>query len=72
MSIDSREIVTLENLRVVTRARSLAYGITLMLIGILEILWYGSTDSKLHTQFSSATTRRPCGPWSRPYGGSFS
>ena len=49
MSIDSREIVTLENLRVVTRARSLAYGITLMLIGILEILWYGSTDSKLHT-----------------------
>ena len=49
MSTASREIVTLNNLRVVSRTRSLAYGITLMGMGLLEIVWYGSTDSKLHT-----------------------
>ncbi len=49
MSTDSREIVTLNNLRTISRTRSLAYGITLCAMGVLEILWYGSTESKLHT-----------------------
>ena len=49
MSTEAREVVTLETLRVVTRKRSLAYGITLMALGLVEILWYGGADSKLHT-----------------------
>ena len=49
MTTATREIVTLDNLRIISRTRSLAYGITLMAMGALEILWYGSTDSKLHT-----------------------
>jgi simple sugar transport system permease protein len=49
MSTVTREIVTRDNLRVISRTRSLAYGITLMSLGLLEILWYGSADSKLHT-----------------------
>ena len=49
MSTSSREIVTLSNLRVVSRTRSLAYGITLMALGVLEIAWYGSPNPKLHT-----------------------
>lgn len=49
MSTVSREVVTLENLRVISRTRSLAYGITLVVLGILEFVWYGSTASGLHT-----------------------
>jgi simple sugar transport system permease protein len=49
MTTMSREIITLNNLRVISRTRSLAYGITLMTLGVIEILWYGSADSKLHT-----------------------
>lgn len=49
MSTDSRSIVTLENLRSVSRTRSLAYGITLMVLGVLEFVWYGSAASGLHT-----------------------
>jgi general nucleoside transport system permease protein len=43
------EIVTLENLRRNTRKRSLGYGITLILIGLLELLWFGGAKSALKT-----------------------
>ncbi len=45
----SVEIVTLENLRSVSRARARAYGITAAVFGILEILWMGRTQSGLKT-----------------------
>ncbi len=43
------EIVTLENLRRITRERALGYGITLVLIGVLEVLWFGGAKSALKT-----------------------
>jgi ABC-type uncharacterized transport system permease subunit len=43
------EIVTLENLRKITRERALGYGITLILIGLLEVLWFGGVHSALKT-----------------------
>jgi simple sugar transport system permease protein len=43
------EIVTLENLRRITRERALGYGITLILIGALEVLWFGGARSALKT-----------------------
>jgi simple sugar transport system permease protein len=43
------EIVTLENLRRITRERALGYAITLILIGVLEILWFGGAHSTLKT-----------------------
>ncbi len=43
------EIVTLENLRRITRQRALGYAITLVLIGVLEVLWFGGTRSALKT-----------------------
>ncbi len=43
------EIVTLENLRRVTRERALGYAITLAAIGILEVLWFGGAASSLKT-----------------------
>jgi general nucleoside transport system permease protein len=46
---DTPEIVTLENLRRNTRQRSLGYGITLILIGVLELLWFGGAQSSLQT-----------------------
>jgi simple sugar transport system permease protein len=49
MATVSKEIVTLSNIRVVSRTRSLAYGVALMVIGALEILWYGGANSKLNT-----------------------
>ena len=49
MATVSKEIVTLSNIRVVSRARSLAYGIALMVLGAIEILWYGGASSKLNT-----------------------
>jgi simple sugar transport system permease protein len=45
----SPEIVTLENLRRVTRERALGYGITLVLLGLLEVLWFGGARSALKT-----------------------
>jgi simple sugar transport system permease protein len=47
--IANPEIVTLENLRRVTRERALGYGITLILIGLLEVLWFGGAKSALQT-----------------------
>jgi simple sugar transport system permease protein len=53
------EIVTLENLRRITRERALGYGITLILIGVLEVLWFGGARSALKTTiefgYNSAT-----------------
>jgi simple sugar transport system permease protein len=46
---DTPEIVTLENLRRNTRERSLGYGITLILIGLLEFIWFGGARSALQT-----------------------
>ena len=43
------EIVTLENLRRITRERALGYGITLVLLGVLEVLWFGGAKSALQT-----------------------
>jgi simple sugar transport system permease protein len=43
------EIVTLENLRRHTRERSFGYGVTLVLIGVLEVLWFGGARSALQT-----------------------
>jgi ABC-type uncharacterized transport system permease subunit len=43
------EIVTLQNLRRITRERALGYGITLILIGVLEVLWFGGAGSALKT-----------------------
>jgi ABC-type uncharacterized transport system permease subunit len=43
------EIVTLENLRRITRERALGYAITLFAIGVLEILWFGRVHSALKT-----------------------
>ena len=43
------EIVTLENLRRITRERSLGYGVTLVLIGLLEVVWFGGAKSALKT-----------------------
>ncbi|MGD0055464.1 MAG: ABC transporter permease [Acidimicrobiales bacterium] len=43
------EIVTLENLRRITRTRSLGYGVTLVLIGVLEVIWFGGARSALQT-----------------------
>lgn len=48
-AVRTPEIVTLDNLREVSRQRSLAYGITLMLMGIGEFAWFGSPDSSLGT-----------------------
>jgi len=47
--IAAPEIVTLENLRRVTRERALGYGITLIAIGLLEVLWFGAANSALQT-----------------------
>ncbi len=56
----SPEIVTLENLRRITRERALGYGLTLILIGVLEVLWFGGTRSALKTTiefgYNSSTT----------------
>ncbi len=53
------EIVTLESLRRTTRKRSLGYGITLIAIGLLEVLWFGGAQSALKTTvelgYNSAT-----------------
>ena len=43
------EIVTLENLRRVTRKRAFGYGVTLVLLGVLEVLWFGGAQSALKT-----------------------
>lgn len=43
------EIVTLENLRRVTRKRAFGYGVTLVLLGLLEVLWFGGASSALKT-----------------------
>ena len=43
------EIVTLENLRRITRERALGYGVTLGLIGLLEVIWFGGAKSALKT-----------------------
>jgi simple sugar transport system permease protein len=43
------EIVTLENLRRVTRKRALGYGVTMVLLGLLEVLWFGGARSALKT-----------------------
>ena len=43
------EIVTLENLRRITRERALGYGVTLVLIGLLEVIWFGGAKSALKT-----------------------
>ena len=43
------EIVTLQNLRRVTRERALGYGITMVLLGLLEVLWFGGARSALET-----------------------
>ena len=45
----SVEIVTLENLRAVSRGRARAYVITTTIFGILEIVWMGQTHSGLNT-----------------------
>ena len=58
--IVSPEIVTLENLRRITRGRALGYGVTLILIGALELLWFGGASSALKTTielgYNSSTT----------------
>jgi len=43
------EIVTLENLRRITRERALGYGVTLIAIGVLEVIWFGGARSALKT-----------------------
>jgi simple sugar transport system permease protein len=43
------EIVTLENLRQVTRERALGYGVTMVLLGLLEVFWFGGAKSALKT-----------------------
>ena len=62
-TLPAPEIVTLENLRRISRQRSLGYGITLMIIGLLEILWFGATNSSLETTldlgYNSATVLPP-------------
>jgi simple sugar transport system permease protein len=52
------EIVTLDNLRSVSRSRARAYGFAAIIFGILEILWMGSTASNLNTtiEFGSNTS----------------
>jgi general nucleoside transport system permease protein len=57
------EIVTLESLRRTTRKRSLGYGITLIAIGLLEVLWFGGAQSALKTTiqlgYNSSTAMPP-------------
>jgi ABC-type uncharacterized transport system permease subunit len=57
------EIVTLENLRRVTRERALGYGVTLALLGVLEVLWFGGAQSALKTTialgYNSSTALAP-------------
>jgi simple sugar transport system permease protein len=48
-AVTAPEIVTLENLRRVTRKRSLGYGVTMVLLGLLEVLWFGGAHSALKT-----------------------
>jgi len=43
------QIVTLENLRRITRERALGYGVTLVALGLLEVIWFGGTQSVLKT-----------------------
>ncbi len=43
------EIVTLENLRRITRQRAFGYGVTLIVLGLLEVLWFGGAKSALQT-----------------------
>ncbi len=45
----SPEIVTLENLRRITRERAFGYGLTMVLLGLLEVLWFGGARSALET-----------------------
>ena len=54
------EIVTLENLRRVTRERAFGYGVTLIVIGLLEVLWFGGAKSALQTtvEFGYNSSRR--------------
>jgi simple sugar transport system permease protein len=47
--VNAPEIVTLENLRRITRERALGYGVTLALIGLLEVVWFGGARSTLET-----------------------
>ncbi len=59
------EIVTLENLRRITPKRALGYGITLVSIGLLEVLWFGGAQSALKTTielgYNSSTAMPPIG-----------
>jgi ABC-type uncharacterized transport system permease subunit len=57
------EIVTLENLRRTTRERAFGYGLTLVAIGALEVLWFGGAKSALKTTiqlgYNSSTALPP-------------
>ncbi|HEY5267420.1 MAG TPA: ABC transporter permease [Acidimicrobiales bacterium] len=57
------EIVTFENLRRVTRKRVLGYGVTMALLGLLEVLWFGGASSALKTTvqlgYNSSTAMPP-------------
>ncbi len=61
--IATPEIVTLENLRRVTRRRAFGYGVTLIVIGLLEVLWFGGAQASLKTTielgYNSATVMPP-------------
>lgn len=63
------EIVTIDNLRTITRTRSLGYGISLIVLGAIEVLWFGSTPSSIHTQiqlaYNSATSVPELSSWLR-------
>lgn len=49
MSITPTQVVTLENLRAISRGRARGYGIALLVLSLLEILWYGGAASSLET-----------------------
>jgi ABC-type uncharacterized transport system permease subunit len=57
------EIVTLENLRRVTRERAFGYGVALVALGVLEVLWFGRAKSALKTTiqlgYNSSTALPP-------------
>jgi simple sugar transport system permease protein len=59
MTTQNTNVVTLETLRTITTKRSFGYGLTLVIIGLMEVLWFGGASSKLETTiefgFNSAT-----------------
>jgi general nucleoside transport system permease protein len=59
MTTTTHDIVTLDTLRGVSKRRAFGYGVAIMVLGLMEVLWYGGASSALKTTvqfgYNSAT-----------------